>query len=314
MAVRHPRWVTLHSTHPTETSPSIDPVENRPLHAAPNEPIGHLGLRMFVIVRLHERHFPSGRGSPPHRPGRKPAVARRAKRTHWSSKVEDVHHCSIARASLHIGKGIWPRWRRSRRGGHVAGCHGFRPRTPCVSTSATPRTGSEIGARGTHKSLPPPPLAIPRTPSPPTSMMTISQPRAIVPHAAFSQRKKYQCPTPTPSGKPIAATPPRAPAPKPPKARPPPRKTPSNTASPPPKSCSRMKNATPTTRASKPGSTTTSPPTPDTSPPSNDSCTPKTDSIAVHVMKPNPPGNASSTPSTASTPTHSPPPTNSADA
>ena len=42
----------------------IDPVENRPLHAAPNEPIGHLRLIMFVIVRLHERHFTSGRGWP----------------------------------------------------------------------------------------------------------------------------------------------------------------------------------------------------------------------------------------------------------
>ena len=35
----------------------IDPVENQPLHAAPNEPIGRLGLMMFTIVRLHERHF-----------------------------------------------------------------------------------------------------------------------------------------------------------------------------------------------------------------------------------------------------------------
>jgi hypothetical protein len=57
--------------HPTRLPPpyrdlpiDIDPVENRLLHAAPNEPIGHLGLRMFVIVRLHERHFTSGRGRP----------------------------------------------------------------------------------------------------------------------------------------------------------------------------------------------------------------------------------------------------------
>ena len=41
---------------------------------------------------------------PPRRPpGRKPALARRAKRTHWSSRVDDVHHCSIARASLREG-------------------------------------------------------------------------------------------------------------------------------------------------------------------------------------------------------------------
>ena len=68
---------------------------------------------MFVIVRLHERHFASGRGY------------------------------GLGGGGLDAA-------------GHVAGCHGFRPRTPCVSTSATPRTGSEIGARGTHKSLPPP--------------------------------------------------------------------------------------------------------------------------------------------------------------
>jgi hypothetical protein len=30
------------------------------LHAAPNEPIGHLGLRMFLIVHSHERHFGKG--------------------------------------------------------------------------------------------------------------------------------------------------------------------------------------------------------------------------------------------------------------
>ena len=108
-------------------------------------------------------------------------------------------------------------------------------------------------------------------------MMTISQPRAIVRARSFSQQKEI---TNARLRRPLGIQSPQCRQEHRPEN---PRrqgrlleKRPQTRPHRHAKSCSPTRTATPTTPASKPGSTTTGPPIPDTSPPSNDSCTPKT--------------------------------------
>jgi hypothetical protein len=64
----------------------------------------NINLRLCRVGAAHRPGI-GGRCPPYKTSGQTASTARRAKRTHWSSRVDDVHHCSIARASLREGDG-----------------------------------------------------------------------------------------------------------------------------------------------------------------------------------------------------------------